>query len=176
MSDQFVAELRVVGFNFPPTGWAFANGQILPISQYTALFSLLGTNYGGNGTSNFQLPNMQGLCSVNQGTGPGLSDYVIGETTGSETVTITQGELPSHTHNVMAYDFIADQTSPANNVLALTKSGAGEPGNIYSTSGGASLNAQAVSAAGGGNPHNNMMPYLALTWLIALTGVYPSRS
>ncbi len=177
MSNPFVAELRIVGFNFAPTGWALADGQILPLSQNTALFSLLGTTYGGDGKSNFALPNMQGRCSMHQGQGPGLSLHDLGETGGSDTVTLIQSQIPSHSHTVNAVSFPqADQTAAASNVLAETKTGPGNVGNIYSSSGGAQLNPQCVGLAGGNLPHNNLMPYLTLNWVIALQGVYPPRN
>ena len=111
MSDQFVAEIRIFPFNFAPYGWAFCDGQILPISQNTALFSLLGTNYGGNGTSNYALPNLQGQVPMHPGQGPGLSPHVLGETGGSETVTLLEPELPSHNHNVQ----VKNTAPPASN-------------------------------------------------------------
>ena len=131
MSDQFVAEIRLVGFNFAPVGWALAAGQILPISQYTPVFSLVGTYYGGNGTSNFALPNLQGNVAIGQGQAPGLSSYVIGETGGSSTVTLLASEVPVHTHTFLADATLANQTSPTGNSFARTEGS----NSIYAPSG-----------------------------------------
>jgi microcystin-dependent protein len=173
MADPFVAEIRIFPFNFPPKGWAFCNGQVLPISQNTALFSLLGTTYGGNGKSTFALPNLQGSVPVHVGSnqpGPGLSTYDLGETGGSGTVTLLTTESPSHTHSVMAQT--VDQgdnriPSPSLN-LGNTQ--------IYSSApSSATLDPAAISPSGGNQPHNNLMPYLTLNLCIALQGVFPAR-
>jgi microcystin-dependent protein len=176
MSVPFVAEIRLVGFNFAPTGWAMCDGQLLPLSQNTALFSLLGTMYGGDGRSNFALPNLQGLAPLQQGQGQGLGLYDQGQTSGTETVPLLQSEIPLHTHGVQATQFPADQTSPnANRVLARSK-----PGNAYqsdvSPANADQLDSAALTPAGGGLPHNNMPPYLVLNFIIALQGVFPPRS
>ena len=174
MSDPFVAEIRIFGGNFAPKGWAMCNGQLMPISQNTALFSLLGTFYGGDGKSTFALPNLQGSVPVSQGQGPGLSQYFLGEATGSQTVTLLDSEMPGHAHSLMADPLLtnAKQTSPQNNV----------PGNLsgkndYSstTTPNTTMSPFMASIAGGSQPHNNMMPYLTLNFIIALQGVFPQR-
>jgi microcystin-dependent protein len=173
MSDQFLGQISVVGFNFAPYGWATCSGQILPISQYTALFSLLGTQFGGNGTSNFQLPNMQGNVPVCMGQSPGLTQYTIGETGGSQSVTLLASETPNHTHAPLAGSTRTPATSPAGGSFANS-----EAGNVYSAS-TSPLNpfsTSVINTFGGSQPHNNMMPYLCLTWVIALTGIFPTRS
>jgi microcystin-dependent protein len=172
--DPFVAEIRIFPFNFAPKGWAFCDGQILPISQNTALFSLLGTTYGGDGKSNFALPNMQGSAPMHPGQGPGLSLHDLGETGGSETVTLLESEIPSHSHALNA------QTTPGNvntpdptMTLARSKGGSAY---LPSASSLQPMNVQALSPAGGGQPHNNMQPYLTLNFCIALQGVFPPRN
>lgn len=175
MADPFVAEIRIFPFNFAPRGWAWCNGQLLPISQNTALFSLLGTTYGGDGRSTFGLPNMQGNAPMHPGQGPGLSDQQLGQTGGSETVTLLQTEMAQHSHSVRAYTGDpADSRIPNPNETLGTPS----PGNFYnpSTSGLAPMNPQAFSLTGNGQPHNNMMPYVTYYFNIALQGVYPPRS
>jgi microcystin-dependent protein len=178
MSDQFVAEIRIFGFTFPPTGWAYCNGQLLPISQNTALFSLLGTNYGGNGTSNFALPNLQGSAPMHPGQGPGLSLHDLGETGGSTTVTLLSSEMPAHTHIINCIDGgrIGGQGGQPGNAI-LTKT-SGTPPLAYASGGAQNqqLAQNAVSVVGGSQPHNNMMPYLTLNFCIAMQGIFPPRS
>jgi microcystin-dependent protein len=176
MADPFVAEIRIFPFNFAPQGWATCDGQLIPISQNTALFSLLGTNYGGNGTSNFALPNMQGNAPMHcgQSAGPGLSQHSVGETGGSETVTLLQSEMPLHSHNLNA------AAPPSLLFAGTTQTGLGRsvggPAYQSSNAGLVQLDPQAVGPTGGGQPHNNMMPYLTLNFNIALQGVFPARS
>jgi microcystin-dependent protein len=173
VSDQFLGEIRVVGFGFAPTGWATCDGQLLPISQNTALFSLLGTNYGGNGISTFALPNFAGRVPVDWGQGPGLSDYVVGEETGSSTVTLLSTEMPAHTHSLRAVNDIADLQAPASS-RSFARSTAGF---AYAPATPNVLLAPQVSPPAGGNlPHNNTMPTLTLMFVIALQGIYPPRS
>lgn len=180
MAEPFLGQLLAVGFNFEPYGWAFAAGQILPIAQYTALFSLLGTYYGGNGTANFGLPNLQGAVPISSGQGPGLSDYSLGESGGSPTVVLTQADSPSHNHQVQVItgrSVSGQVTQPANAVLAAA--GGGSPQSLYapgSSGVNQQLSVQAVAVAGSSSPHNNMMPFLAINWIIALQGIFPSRS
>lgn len=173
MSNQFVAEIRIFAGNFAPTGWALCNGQLMPISQNTALFSLLGTTYGGDGKSNFALPNLQGSVPMQQGQGPGLSLRDLGEIGGEQNVTLLQTEMPAHAHGVQAAagTGLAD---PTNNVWA---SGAKGFGSVYSPTGNnTSMSPLATSITGGNLPHNNMMPYLCLTFIIALQGIFPPRT
>ena len=173
MSSPFVAEIRIVGFNFAPTGWAFCDGQLLPISQNTALFSLLGTFYGGDGKSTFALPDMAGNVAVGQGQGGGLSDYVLGQQSGSDTVTLLQSEIPVHTHALQGIAVVGNRTTPVGNTIARVSGST-----PYLPPAGAPLVPmadQALTPAGGNLPHNNMMPYLALNYVIALQGVFPAR-
>jgi microcystin-dependent protein len=173
--DPFVAEIRIFPFNFPPKGWAFCDGQILPLSQNTALFSLLGTTYGGDGKSNFALPNMQGNAPMHPGQGPGLSLHDLGETGGSDTVSLLESEIPSHSHALMASAQPATRTGPANNALARAQGG---PTPYLAPAGAPMVNMSdnAIAPAGGDQPHNNMQPYLTLNFCIALQGVYPPRT
>ena len=173
MSDQFVAEIRIFPFNFPPTGWAFCDGQLLPLSQNTALFSLLGTTYGGDGKSTFALPDMQGNAPMQPGQGQGLSERVLGELSGSETVTLLVSEMPFHTHSLMAGTDPANAQIPTSTV-ALTRSSGG---NAFSTStaGLVLMAPQIITPAGGSLPHTNMQPYLTLNFCIALQGIFPPR-
>ncbi|HEV2034159.1 MAG TPA: tail fiber protein [Candidatus Dormibacteraeota bacterium] len=177
MSDQFVAEIRMFAGNFAPTGWAMCNGQLLPISQNTALFSLLGTQYGGNGTSTFALPNLMGAAPMHFGQGPGLSIRNIGDSGGSPAVTLLTTEIPSHTHSAMGFSTSkADQTSPLNHAWSKAQSGR-QPLTMYSATPGTSP-AMSAAALGnvGGSPHNNLMPYQTLNFIIALQGIFPPRS
>lgn len=172
MADPFVSEIRIFSFNFAPKGWAFCNGQILPISQNTALFSLLGTTYGGNGASNFALPDMQGRTPMHPGQGPGLSLHDLGEMGGSETVTLLESEIPSHSHTLSVASLNSQSTTPVNNSL-----GRGNPVRVYTSGSPATaMGANSIATAGGGLPHNNMMPYLTMSFCIALQGVFPARS
>jgi len=182
MSDPFVAEIRIFPFNFAPKGWAFCDGQILPLSQNTALFSLLGTTYGGDGKSNFALPNLQGRTAFFYQQGPGLSLYDIGQTGGEDYVTLLDSEMPSHNHTLQA-NAVAGTTATANgNALAEGQwdNGIGQSGGLQYYSGttapNASMGAFGTSFSGGGQPHNNLQPYLTLNFCIALQGVYPPRS
>ena len=175
MADPFVAEIRLFPFNFPPSGWAFAAGQLMPISQNTALFSLLGTFYGGDGKSTFGLPDLQGNCAISAGSGNGLTPRYIGETGGTSAVTLLQTEMPLHTHQAKADATLADLNTPVGNAFARVTSGVG---NVYnnSTQNVVALNIGSCQPAGSSLPHNNMMSFLTLNWCIALQGVYPPRS
>jgi microcystin-dependent protein len=171
--DPFVAEVRIFPFNFAPRGWAFCDGQILPISQNTALFSLLGTVYGGDGRSTFALPNMQGNVPMHQGPGPGLTPRDLGETGGTETVRLLQTEIPVHNHTVQASTRAANVSLPTGNTVL----GKSRPF-IYTTTntGLGNMAGEALPPAGGDQPHNNMQPYLTLNFCIAMQGVFPPRS
>jgi microcystin-dependent protein len=174
MSDQFVAEIRIYPFNFAPTGWALCNGQILPISQNTALFSLLGTTYGGNGQSTFALPDMISSAPMQPGQGPGLSLHDLGETGGEESVTVLQSEMPVHSHNLMSVtSFAGSANIPTNNVFAKTV----DPFKPFTpvVSPLAVMANVDLGPAGGDQPHNNMQPYLTLNFCIALQGIFPAR-
>jgi len=173
MADPFVAEIRIFPFNFAPKGWAWCDGQLLPLSQNTALFSLLGTTYGGDGKSNFALPDLQGSAPMHPGQGPGLSLHDLGEIGGSETVTLLQSEIPAHSHSVGAQNNpLGSVATPAGNTLTRPASG-----NLYTAvSQSVSMAPEAISPAGGDAPHNNMQPYLTLYFNIALQGVFPPRS
>lgn len=169
--DPFVAEIRIFAFAFPPRGWAFCAGQLMPISQNTALFSLLGTNYGGDGKSTFALPNLEGSAPMFWGQGPGLSVHDLGETGGTETVTLLESELPFHTHNLNAAAGDSAETNvPTNN--AMTRANRF----VYATPGPlVQMAVNALTVTGGSLPHNNMQPYLTLNFCIALQGVFPPR-
>ena len=175
MSSPFVAEIRIFAGNFAPTGWALCDGQILPISQNTALFSLLGTTYGGDGKSTFALPDLQDSVPIGAGQGSGLTDRFLGEQSGTSNITLLTTEMPIHTHNIGAYD-----VDPADNRIPAPNMTLGTPGtgNIYNASnaGLKTMAPQAIGVAGGSLPHNNMMPYLVLTFIIALQGVFPPRT
>jgi microcystin-dependent protein len=173
--DPFVAEIRIYPFNFAPVGWAFCDGQLLPISQNTALFSLLGTTYGGDGRSTFALPNLQGSAPMHPGQGPGLSLHDLGEQGGSDTITLLTSEMPVHNH------LLGASTDPAdNNVPAANRSIANSENEFAyqsdTTQNLVNLAPSALAATGGGLPHNNLMPYLTLNFCIAMQGVFPPRS
>jgi len=174
MADQFVAEIRIFPFNFPPTGWAFCDGQILPISQNTALFSLLGTTYGGNGQSTFALPDLQGSAVMEPGQGQGLSERFLGEMSGVESITLLVSEIPLHTHTLQADNLDpADLNAPlpARVLAQSTAVNAYQP----AASNLGLMAFQGLPPAGGGLPHNNMQPYLTLNYCIALQGIFPQR-
>jgi microcystin-dependent protein len=174
MADPFVAEIRVFPFNFAPKGWAWCDGQLMPISQNTALFSLLGTTYGGDGKSNFALPDLQGRAPMHPGQGPGLSLHDLGEEGGSPTVTLLLSEIPVHTHIMQAANFSGDIQTPTPNVALARSSG----GNAYQSNVNQSqvnMAPEALTPAGGSQPHNNLMPYLTFYFNIALQGVFPPR-
>jgi len=171
MADPFVAEIRIFAGNFAPTGWAQCNGQLLPISQNTALFSLLGTTYGGNGQTNFALPNLQGRAAMHAGQGPGLSDRQLGETGGTDTETLNLAQMPAHTHPLNAVG--AATTGTPSNAVALGQASA----QIYRPpTNTVAMADNALLPAGGGQPHNNRQPLLAMNYIIALQGVFPPRS
>ena len=170
MSEPFVGEIRMFAGNFAPRGWAFCDGQLLAVSQNDALFSLLGTIYGGDGRTTFGLPDMRGRLPVHAGTGPGLSPRRLGAKGGAESVTLTVNQLPSHTHQMQASSQPASSALPENSVLAQTDSpfyGADSPF--------VNMNTAEISAVGGSRSHTNLMPFLCVNFIIALVGIYPSR-
>lgn len=169
MADPFVAEIRIFPFNFAPRGWAWCNGQLMPISQNTALFSLLGTTYGGDGKSTFGLPNLQGSAPMFWGQGPGLSLRDIGESGGSETVTLLESEIPSHNHTMNATSEDGDRNTATGNFTGRGTSLYAPAANLQPMAN------QTVAPTGGGAPHNNMMPYLTCYFCIALQGIFPPR-
>jgi microcystin-dependent protein len=166
MSEPFLSEIKIVSFNFPPKGWALCNGQLLPINQNQALFALLGTTYGGNGQTNFALPNLRGQVPIHMGNG-----HTLGERAGSTSVTVNIQQLPTHTHAMMGSSTAGDSPSPTNTVLASTAALIyAAPANLTT------LNPINVSSVGGSQAHNNMMPYLVLNFIIALQGIFPSQN
>lgn len=172
MADPFVAEIRIFPFNFAPRGWAWCDGQILPLSQNTALFSLLGTTYGGDGKSNFALPDLQGRAPMHPGQGPGLSLHDLGETGGSETVSLLESEIPSHSHQIRSVSEEANSNLPTVNSTFAVSAKA----NVYADQNtNVAMSPNTLAPAGGDQPHNNLMPYLTFYFNIALQGVYPPR-
>ena len=166
----FIGELGIFPYTFVPSGWAACNGQLLPLSQNTALYAIIGTTYGGDGRSTFALPDLRGMVPMHPGQGPGLSAHFLGEQGGSDTVTLLTSEMPAHTHSFNASGAQADLQSPApSRTLARSSGGPAyaAPGNLQP------MAPQALTPAGGGVPHNNRMPYLTLRVCIALQGVYP---
>lgn len=176
MSDQFVAEIRIFAGNFAPKGWAFCNGQLLPISQNTALFSLLGTTYGGDGRTNFALPNLQGAAPLHAGQGPGLSLRDLGQSGGQQTVTLLESQIPAHAHSLQGGSGNGDLDTPDNNTWCEAHTGK-SPIEMYAPNSANNIlmNPSALSQAGGNLPHNNMPPFLTLNFIIALQGIFPPR-
>jgi len=172
VADPFVAEIRIFPFNFAPKGWAWCDGQLLPLSQNTALFSLLGTTYGGDGKSNFALPDLQGRAPMHPGQGPGLSLHDLGETGGSETVTLLESEIPSHSHTMRSSAQPGEDNDPDPTVVHARPVG----GFTYKASGGLVSMGDVLAPAGGDAPHNNLQPYLTFYFCIALQGVFPPRT
>jgi microcystin-dependent protein len=180
MSQPFLGQITVYPYSFPPMGWMDCAGQILPISQYTALFSLLGTQFGGNGTSNFALPNLQGTVPVGQGQLTGGSNYTMGETGGVEAVTVTSSTMPSHTHTLAATTAKGSINAPAGDLFGQALEGnpaSGHKGDIYNTaSPDTPLTPNSITLAGNNQPHNNIQPFLALRYCIAISGIFPTRN
>ena len=175
MASPFVAEIRIFAGNFAPRGWATCDGQIMPLSQNTALFSLLGTTYGGDGKSNFALPNLQGSAPMQQGQGPGLTLRDLGESGGEQNVTLLDTEMPAHSHGAQAYANAGGQ-GPTNNAWSDPNQRGISAYTPSSANSNVLMNPLGLSITGGNLPHNNMMPYLCLTFIIALQGVYPPRT
>ena len=176
MADPFVGEIRIVGFNFAPSGWAACDGQLLPISQNTALFSLLGTNFGGNGQTTFGLPNLQARAVMHWQQGPGLSNYNIGQTGGESAVTLNASQMPAHAHGLQGDREGASLNSPNGNLTGNLPSGGGALYAAALPASPPSLAPQAVVTAGNSQPHNNLVPYQTMMFVIALQGIYPPRS
>lgn len=173
MSVPFLGEIRIFAGNFAPAGWAFCQGQLLAISENDALFALLGTTYGGDGQTTFALPDLAGRIAVHQGTGPGLSPRTLGENGGSESVTVSAQQMPLHTHAALSSSSGANKLSPAANFWST------DPGGntaAYSNAAGSQMAATAVGSTGGGQPHDNVQPFLAINYIIALQGIFPSQS
>ncbi|MGB0561977.1 MAG: phage tail protein [Spirulinaceae cyanobacterium] len=174
MSEPFLGQIQPFAFNFAPRGWAMCNGQLLPIAQNTALFSLIGTIYGGDGRTTFALPDLRGRTALHQGNGPGLSNRTIGSKGGEERVTLNITEIPSHGHSARAQNGGGNAASPQNAVWAEDQIVGAQP---YSTTApNISMSGNAIGDTGGGQPHDNMQPFLVITYCIALIGIYPSRS
>jgi microcystin-dependent protein len=180
MSEPFLGEIRMVSWNFAANGWALCNGQMMPISQYQALFALLGTTYGGNGTTTFALPNLQGRVPIHQGAGLGLSPYTIGESSGSENITLLANQMPTHNHLMGVSNLPGTVADPTNAILAQGNSGAGRSpvpvSNYVSTAATGTLAPTAIASSGGNQPHSNIQPFLCINFIIALNGIFPSRS
>jgi microcystin-dependent protein len=174
MSEPFIAEIRIFAGNFAPRGWAFCNGQLLPISQNTALFSLIGTTYGGDGRTTTALPNLEGRAPMHPGRGPGLTERRLGQIGGVETVTLSEAQMPNHNHIVSANSGRGDFSNPLNRVLARGQGAMSYQSNT--TQNLVDLNSQALPSTGGSQSHNNMQPFLVMNFIIALVGLYPSRS
>jgi microcystin-dependent protein len=174
MADQFVGEVRAFPFNFPPTGWALCNGQLLSIAQNTALFSLLGTQFGGDGRTNFALPNLQGNVPLDFGQGPGLTPYNMGDSSGVSAVTLLNSQMPAHNHNANCNSGLGNKPKPNGSYWA--SDAAGILSEYAAAPDGSQMDPQAIALAGGSQPHNNMQPYLTLNFCIALQGIYPARS
>lgn len=171
MSNPFLGEIRLVGFNFPPIGWEPCDGRLMSIAEYTALFALLGTTYGGDGQTTFALPDLRGRAPLSQGQGPGLSVYTIGQSAGTENVTLLNVEMPLHSHQVMTGAGGARSSSPSGNLL-----GSGEA-DIYSRTGSAgAIHPATINISGGSQPHENMQPFLCVNFIICVEGIFPSRN
>jgi microcystin-dependent protein len=165
MSEPFLSEIKIVSFNFPPKGWALCNGQFLPINQNQALFALLGTTYGGNGQTTFALPNLRGRVPIHMGNG-----HTLGETAGSTSVTVNIQQLPTHLHGLQGSSTNSDQPVGTNNYFGAALNMYTPPANLLT------IDPSTVTSVGGSQPHNNMMPYLALNFIIALQGIFPSQN
>lgn len=174
MSEPFIAEIRIFAGNFAPRGWAFCDGQLLPIAQNTALFSLIGTTYGGDGRTTTALPNLMGRAPMHPGRGPGLTPRTLGQRAGTETETLTAAQMPQHSHGLMSINAPGTTYTATDNVSGLARSAGGAA--YQSNPSNTDLHADALTDTGGGQAHNNMQPYLAMYFIIALVGLYPSRT
>lgn len=177
MADQFIGEIRIFAGNFAPKGWAFCNGDLIPISQNTALFSLLGTTYGGDGKTNFALPDLRGRAPMHQGTGPGLTQRILGDADGVASVTLLPTQMPAHTHQAGCVTTQSNEANPSNAVWAANNAGGkgGGAATGYQPTANTAMNPAAIAPSGGSQPHNNMQPYLGINFIIALQGEFPMR-
>lgn len=172
MSTAYIGEIRMFGGNYAPAGWHLCDGSLLAISENDALFALIGTTYGGDGQTTFGLPDLRGRLPVGQGTGPDGTSYLMGQMAGAETVTLTEQQLPSHTHTMVADSDLANEVNPTNHVFARSNL----VDAYYDRPPDTQLSSAVLAPTGGGNPHENMQPYLPISFIISLTGVYPSQS
>jgi microcystin-dependent protein len=174
MSEPFIGEIIMFGGNFAPRGWALCNGQLLPIAQNTALFSILGTTYGGNGQTTFALPDLRGRLPMHPGQGPGLSNRTLGEVGGTETVTLITSQMPAHSHSLACNSNSANQTQPEGHLMAAESNGATQ---VYTDQGpNQNMSQQSIGLTGGNQPHDNMSPFLCVNFIIAIQGIFPSRN
>ncbi|MDD5276124.1 MAG: tail fiber protein [Methylovulum sp.] len=177
MSEPFIGEIRMAGFNFAPRGWALCDGQLLPIAPYTALFSLLGTTFGGNGQTNFALPDLRGRVPLHQGQGPGLTDRIMGELSGEQSVTLHTSQMPMHTHLVNAHTGVGSVTTAGDQFIASPLDpGTRDPLPSFSPTADTVMNPMTNGISGGNEPHDNMQPYLCVNFIISLEGIFPSRA
>ena len=176
MANPFIGEIKIFAGNFAPAGWALCNGQLLSIQQNTALFSLLGTIYGGNGTSTFALPDLRGRVPIHMGQGPGLSSYFEGQQAGTETVTLITNQIPAHTHTVNAVASGGNQASPVGGSLAIESTGTSLDYVNSNTTPTSAMHPAMIANTGGNQPHSNIQPYLCVNFIIALVGIFPSRN
>jgi microcystin-dependent protein len=172
MAQPYVGEIRMFAGNFPPSGWLFCDGSTLPISEYETLFQLIGTTYGGDGESTFDIPDLRGRVPIHQGTGSEGTSYIIGESGGVETVTLTTQQIPQHNHQLLATQLAGTQPNPGGNILANSQG----PQPYLQESPDGNLNAQALSPAGGSQPHENLQPFLGINFIISLFGIFPSQT
>lgn len=174
MASAFIGQISLFAGNFPPRNWAFCDGQLLPIAQNTALFSILGTTYGGNGQTNFALPDLRGRVPMHPGSGPGLSTHTLGEVSGAENITLISSQMPAHSHLVNGVASGGNQSSPAGNLPAIESTGTSLDYSNAATN--ATMNAGMIGTAGGNQPHSNLQPYTCVNFIICLSGIYPSRN
>lgn len=173
MSECYVGEIRIFGGNFAPVGWAFCDGSLLPISTNEVLYTLLGTTYGGDGQNTFGLPDLRGRIPLHQGRNPSTgTNFSLGQMSGTESVTLASQQLPVHTHNVSANSSTGDSPTPSNNVWGLSDGGK----QYVASAPNGTMNPASITAAGGNQPHDNMMPFLTVNFIIATEGIYPQQS